>query len=109
MHELGITKNIISIVGEHAQGGQIKRVRLEIGKLSAILPDSLRFCFDVCSKGTVLEGADLEIIDMPGIFRCKECQKENEFDAFFGTCPCGSKNLECISGEELKIKEMEFA
>jgi hydrogenase nickel incorporation protein HypA/HybF len=108
MHELGITKNIVSIVCEHAQGERVKRVRLEIGKLSAIMPDSIRFCFDVCNKGTVVEGATLEIIHVSGVFRCRECQKKNEMDEHFGTCDCGSINLECISGEELKVKEMEF-
>ena len=64
MHEMGITRNIVSIVSEHAKGARVKRVSLEIGKLSAVLPDAIRFCFDVCSKGTELENADLEIIEI---------------------------------------------
>ena len=109
MHELGITRNIVSIVREHAKGNPIKRVSLEIGKLSAVMPDAIRFCFDVCSKDTELAEANLEIIETPGYFRCRDCFSESAFDNFFGHCTCGSRNLECISGEELKIKEMEFA
>ncbi|NEN93909.1 MAG: hydrogenase maturation nickel metallochaperone HypA, partial [Okeania sp. SIO3H1] len=52
MHELGITQNIVAIVAENAQDKSVKRVTLEIGKLSAIMPDAIEFCFDVCSKGT---------------------------------------------------------
>ena len=47
MHELGITQNIIAIVSENAQNKKVKRVLLEIGKLSAIMPDAIKFCFDI--------------------------------------------------------------
>ncbi|MHC5825016.1 MAG: hydrogenase/urease maturation nickel metallochaperone HypA, partial [Nostoc sp.] len=47
MHELGITKNIVAIVAEHARGAKVQRVLLEIGKLSAIMPNAIRFCFDI--------------------------------------------------------------
>jgi hydrogenase nickel incorporation protein HypA/HybF len=41
-------------------------VRLEIGRLSAVVPDSIRFCFDICAQGTPLEGAELEIVESAG-------------------------------------------
>ncbi len=56
MHELGIAQEVVALVAEHAQG-KVTRVVLEIGKLSAILPDAVRFCFDLCSEGTVVAGA----------------------------------------------------
>lgn len=64
MHEFGITQNIVAIVTEHAKGAKVQRVLLEIGKLSAIMPDAIRFCFDICTQGTVLEGATLEILEI---------------------------------------------
>ena len=63
MHELGITRNIVAIVSERAQGQQVLRVTLEVGRLSGMFADAIRFCFDVCSKGTPLADATLEIID----------------------------------------------
>ncbi len=108
MHELGITQNIVAIVGEHAGGAKVKRVLLEIGKLSAIMPDAISFCFDVCSQGTVLEGAKLEIQEIPGLGRCRECGAEVPLDVPFGMCNCGSVQLDLIAGEELKIKEIEI-
>lgn len=109
MHELGITRDIVAIVSEHAKGSRVLRVALEIGKLSAVMPDSIRFCFDVCSKGTQLEGADLEIIETPACFVCQECSSKTKTNKFFIRCDCGSTHLECIAGQELKIKEMEIA
>lgn len=66
MHELGITRNIVAIVSERASGQRVIRVRLTIGRLSAIMPDAIRFCFDVCAHNTPLEGALLEIDQPPG-------------------------------------------
>jgi hydrogenase nickel incorporation protein HypA/HybF len=108
MHELGITQTIVAIVAEHAKGEKVQRVSLEIGKLSAIMPDSVRFCFDVCSKGTVLEGAKLEIIEIPGLARCRRCGVEVPLEQPFGICTCGSVELDVIAGQELRIKEMEI-
>ncbi len=107
MHELGITQNIVSIVVEHSQGKKVQRVLLEIGKLSAIMPDAVKFCFDICSQGTVLEKAKLEIIETPGLAICRQCGAEIPLEKPFEKCNCGSTQLHLIAGEELKIKEIE--
>lgn len=107
MHELGITQNIVAIVSEHAAGAKVRRVCLEIGQLSAILPDAIRFCFDICCQGTLLEGAELEIIEIPGLGCCRRCGARVALSQPFGVCDCGSVDLELIQGQELKIKELE--
>lgn len=66
MHELGITRNIVAIVSEQAGEQRVIRIRLVIGRLSAIMPEAIRFCFDVCARNTPLEGALLEIDQPPG-------------------------------------------
>jgi len=109
MHELGITRNIVAIVREHAGEGRVTRVTLEIGKLSAVMPDAIRFCFDICSKDTPLEGAELEIREIDGRGRCQTCGEELELLQPFGRCACGSNHVECIAGDEMNIKEMEVA
>lgn len=110
MHELGITQNIVAIVTEYAQGVPVTRVTLEIGQLSAILPDAIRFCFDVCAKGTLLEGSTLEIIEVAGRGKCRHCGHETNLDIPYGICEaCDSIELDIIAGQELKIKEMETA
>ncbi len=108
MHELGITQNIIAIVTENAQGQKVQRVLLEIGKLSAIMPEAVQFCFDICAAGTIVEGAILEILEIPGSARCRQCGEIIPLERPFGICNCGSVQLELITGEELKIKEIEI-
>ncbi|MDJ0589423.1 MAG: hydrogenase maturation nickel metallochaperone HypA [Pleurocapsa sp. MO_226.B13] len=108
MHELGITENIVAIAIEHAQGLPVKEVTLEIGQLTAVMPEAIRFCFDVCCRDTLLAGANLNIVEVPGIARCRHCGTETPLTQPFGICDrCGSIELEIIQGEELKITEME--
>ena len=107
MHELGITRNIVAIAAEHAEGAKVQRITLEIGQLTAIMPDAIRFCFDVCAQGTVLEGASLEILERPGIGKCQACGQQVEMSQPFGICDCGSTHLDIIQGQELTLKEME--
>ena len=53
MHELGIVQQVIEIASQASGGRKVSKVVLEIGKLSAVLPDAVRFCFELCSEGTV--------------------------------------------------------
>jgi hydrogenase nickel incorporation protein HypA/HybF len=108
MHELGIAQEVVALVADHA-GGKVTRVVLEIGKLSAILPDAVRFCFDLCSEGTVVAGATLDIIEIPGRARCRECGREVMLEQPFGRCLCGGTDLEWLTGEELRVKEYEVS
>ena len=106
MHELSITLNIVAIVSERAKGAKVTRVTLEVGKLSAVVPDAIRFCFDLVTEGTVLEGAELVVLEIPGLGRCRMCHHDVELGQLVGRCVCGSVNVERVKGEELTIKEM---
>ncbi len=108
MHELGLAQEIIAIVTEHASGAKVTRVVLEIGRHALILPDSIRFCFALCSDGTVAEGAELEIRDVPGRALCRDCGREFALEQPFGLCACGSADLQWLAGDEFKVKEMEI-
>lgn len=66
MHELGLTRNIVAIVAEHARDRAVRRVRLTIGPLACVERRALAFCFDVAAAGTVVEGAALEFVDGDG-------------------------------------------
>src|SRR5580700_7661782 len=109
MHELGITQEILEIVAQRAQERKVRRVVLEIGVLSCVLPDAIRFCFDLCAAGTIAEGAELEILRPPGRGRCRQCGAEFELHAVLARCACSSSDIEWLSGEELKVKTMEIA
>jgi len=107
MHELGLALEVVDAVTSRAGGARVKRVVVEIGALAAVLPDALRFSFDLATEGTRAEGAILDIIERPGRARCRACRAELELTRPFGTCACGGSDLDWISGEELRIFEME--
>lgn len=109
MHELGITRNVVGIVSERAQGQKVLRVTLEVGQLSGMLTEAIRFCFDICAQGTPLEGATLQIIDIAGRGLCSACGAEPVMAMPLGRCPvCSAPSLRIVAGTELKIKEMEI-
>ena len=66
MHELSLTRNVVSIVAEHANGRKVCRVRLAIGPLACVERRALSFCFDLVAEGTVLAGASLEFLEAEG-------------------------------------------
>ena len=111
MHELSLTQSVVELCAARAaeQGARtrVTRVTLEVGALSAVMPDALRFCFDACTRNTALDGAELEIVEIPGRARCLNCAGEVTVNRLFDTCGCGSANLFLVSGEELRVKQME--
>lgn len=108
MHELSITSNIVELVAEAAANRRVRRVTIEVGQLSGVMIDALVFCFDEVTKGTVVEGATLEIREIEGRSRCLDCGAVFASKVFYIPCPCGSLALERLQGEELNIKSMEL-
>jgi len=109
MHELGITQEVVAVAADHARGGKIVRVVLEIGKLSAVLPEAVRFCFELCAQDTPVEGAELIIREPPGLARCRSCGGEVVLEQPLGACDCGGIDLDWLSGEQVRIVELEVA
>lgn len=108
MHELGITRNIVAIVSDAARGRRVRRVHVEVGQLSGVLPQAVAFCFEVVAKGTPLESATLSIREVEGRGRCRACGEELATPTLFTPCGCGSRDIERLQGEELKVKSMEI-
>ena len=113
MHEMGIALQIIEIatasIPPHAGKMRVDKVNLKIGKLAAVVPESLRFCFDVAVKDTPLDGARLVIEERPVVARCKDCDAEWTIHDLVFTCGnCNSGSLEIISGRELDIESIEI-
>lgn len=109
MHELALMQSLVATVEEQVPD-RVTRVRLEIGRLTAVVPDALRFCFDVCARGTRLEGALLEIVDVAPRARCGTCGREDEVEGdVVLRCACGSVELSMLAGRELRIAEVEVS
>jgi hydrogenase nickel incorporation protein HypA/HybF len=108
MHELSLTKSIVAIAGDAAKGRRVRRVTVEVGKLSCVAPDALRFAFDAATSDTALAGATLDIRIVEGRARCGACGTEFATETLFDACACGSHDLAQIAGEELNVKSIEI-
>jgi hydrogenase nickel incorporation protein HypA/HybF len=111
MHEMSLTEGLIELIeGERARQGfsSVRVVRLAIGALGHVEPEAMRFCFDAVARGTVAEGARLEIRTVPGEAWCLDCGKPVRVMERFGACPdCGQDRLQVASGDELRLEELE--
>jgi hydrogenase nickel incorporation protein HypA/HybF len=108
VHELGLALEVIDSVQARVRGARVKRVVLEVGALTAVLPDALRFCFDLSTEGTSMKGAALDIIERPGLARCRDCGAELALMRPFGRCSCGGTDLDWLAGDQLTILEVEI-
>ncbi len=113
MHEMGIALEVIKIakasIPADMAGARIVRVNLMVGKLSAVIPDSLRFCFEVAGKDTALAGAELAIEEIPVKIRCDACGNKWQTETPVFRCKkCDSGSVSILSGRELDIRSIEI-
>ena len=113
MHEMSLAEGVVQVLEENAtkQGySQVKKVWLEIGHLSTVEIDSMRFCFEAVTRNTLAENAELEIIEVPGMGVCLSCSKDVEIQNRFDPCPaCGEYMVQITGGTEMRVKELEVA
>ena len=109
MHELAVMQGVVDQVTERLGGRRVDAVHLSVGKLSGVVPDALRFCFEIACSGTTMEGADLFIEEPEGRAECRSCELRFSLDDPVLLCPCGSADVRVISGNELLIRSVKVA
>lgn len=106
MHELSITQSIVDAVCERASGRPVHAIRVRVGALTAMVPESMRFCFNLITEGTAAQGAVLEIDQAQGTALCRSCGADFTLTDLVLLCACGSADVEVTSGRELEIVSM---
>ncbi len=109
MHELAIAESVVQIANRHANGRRVTKVRLKVGHLRQVVPSALSFSFELVAEGTPVEGADLELEDVPATGLCRDCGTESRLKSFPLQCEaCGGFDLELLEGEELYVESLEL-
>lgn len=113
MHELSIAASIVETVTESAAaypGATVTEVRLRVGALSAVIEDSLKFCWEITTEGTPLAGSKLVVRIMPVVIHCAKCAVEEELEGVQSfRCPrCGEPAGDVRQGRELEIESIEI-
>lgn len=112
MHEMSIAEGIVDIALDTAKenhGQKVKSIQVQIGRLSGVEPDALHFCFDAVTKGTIAEGARLDIEVVPIKGQCLECNHEFSVENYLFRCPqCESTVVHVSSGRELRVLSIDI-
>lgn len=113
MHEMALAEGVLQLIEDAAREQEFERVTavwLEIGELSGVEAEAMKFCFDVVTKDSIAAGARLEVIALPGSGWCMECAMTVPMAEVFGECPrCGSHRMQVSGGTEMRVKELEVA
>ena len=108
MHELSIAHSLVQAVCEalpSAGRERVTEVRIAVGRLSGVVPDALRFCYDIATAGTPLAGSTLRIEAIPVAVWCGSCRCERVLDdgARFRCPVCDTPSGDIRRGRELDI------
>ncbi|MGE5620636.1 MAG: hydrogenase maturation nickel metallochaperone HypA [Sphingomonadaceae bacterium] len=110
MHELSITQSILQIAideAQRSQASQIKVIRLKVGALTDIVPESVQFYLDALTPGTMAEGARLEVIPVPVGATCTKCGLSFVVKDYDLTCPSCGRTGKITQGRELQVDSLE--
>jgi hydrogenase nickel incorporation protein HypA/HybF len=111
MHEMSLTESLVELIeNEREKQGfaRVHAVKVTVGALGHVEPDAVRFCFDAVSRGTVVEGARLDIHIVPGQAWCLDCAKTVRVADRMAVCPeCGRQHLQVTGGDDLRLDELE--
>jgi hydrogenase nickel incorporation protein HypA/HybF len=111
MHEMSLTEGILDIIHDESRRrgfSKVRMVRVEVGAIGQVEPDSLAFCFDAVTRGTLAEGATLDIVTVAGEGWCFDCEKSTPLAERFDACAgCGGHRVQMTAGDELRVKELE--
>ena len=109
MHELSIAESVVRIASRQANGRRVTKVRMRVGHLRQVVPSALAFSFELVAEGTPVEGAELEVEEVPAVGVCSGCALESRLDSFPLLCRmCGGFDLEILRGEELLVESLEL-
>jgi hydrogenase nickel incorporation protein HypA/HybF len=112
MHELPVSQNILDISLKHAKrenARKIVKIHIIIGQLSSFIDESIQFYWDIISKDTIAEGAELDFTRIPAEFNCKLCNSCFPFSDDDFSCPrCDSNQLEIVKGKEFYLDSIEI-
>ena len=112
MHELSIALSLIEMACEEAErlgGPHVEALHLKLGPLSGVVREALLFSFELAAAGTAIEGARLDIEEVPVVVFCQNCKTERPLPSLQSfLCPaCGTPTPDVVQGRELELAALE--
>jgi hydrogenase nickel incorporation protein HypA/HybF len=120
MHELALSRAIVDAALRHADGRAVRVVRIRVGALRQVVPETLRFNFEIVTRDTACEGARLELELVDARLRCARCAREWDpsprpaaeaselvTPSFFRCPECGAGESDVVAGEEMEVESID--
>jgi hydrogenase nickel incorporation protein HypA/HybF len=112
MHELSVALRIVEALEQELAGEedlQVAVVSIEVGTLTALVPEALQFSWNLATEDSRLQGSrlDIQILDAAGY--CPECQSEHVLTSLQSMrCPvCRTPITQITGGNDLEILTVE--
>ncbi len=113
MHEVSLMHDTLLLAEERAKAAHAERIhclRLRVGALSGVVPESLEFAFELLAKGTLAEGATLAVERVPIVCFCPTCDREFPAADLYCECPgCQQPSVDVRQGRELELTSLEVS
>ncbi|OIO38198.1 MAG: hypothetical protein AUJ72_02870 [Candidatus Omnitrophica bacterium CG1_02_46_14] len=113
MHEGNFTQDIVDAILNKLNkypDAQPEAVRVYVGEMLHLVPDSVRFHYELMTQGTRLEGIKLELQEVPVKVQCHHCAYEGGVeDHHMPMCGrCSALDVEILSGDKILIDSLKF-
>ncbi len=110
MHELAVCEAIAQTVRERAEGRSPERVRVRIGHLRQVVPESLQFSWEMLTTGSDLDGCALDVEYIPAVVVCESCGARTTLDLPIMACgACDGVDVGVVSGDEFQLASFDVA
>lgn len=115
MHEYSICEGLVEgVLAEferlQPRPARLLKAKIAVGKLRQVIPETMAFAYEVITRGTLAEGSELEVEEIPVTCRCQDCDWTGAIEATFFVCgQCSSVRVEVVTGMELELKALEVS
>jgi len=111
MHELSLCEAIADVVKTHADGRHVDIVRVRIGALRQVVPESLSFCWTLLRESENMPDAELELECVAAEVKCRACGQQSEITSNWSIwCPqCESCEVEVLRGNEFLVTSLDVS
>jgi hydrogenase nickel incorporation protein HypA/HybF len=111
MHELSLCEAIAGVVKTHAAGRHVDVVRVRIGALRQVVPESLSFCWTLVRDSEDMPDAELEFECVSAEVKCRSCGEQSEITSAWSIwCPrCDSSDVEVLRGDEFLVTSLDVS
>ena len=97
------------MVKPYAAGRRVDVVRVKVGALRQVVPESLSFCWSLVRDYESMPEAELELEVVTAAVHCRSCDRHSEITSRWTVCcpQCESADVEVTRGNEFLVTSLD--